>query len=154
MTSAHLPMTPIPIGTLRGQDLVKDFNSLGLDSATLDIQRTCLRHLFLIGMVDSRNSPQCQFSEGILLALSILMVSIISSSLPPSTLRRLVRLKITISLSSAKCLVILKARLHYAGPSTRLARSSSMTINGSSFSSFVMVTSLVLVMTILRRTLS
>jgi len=70
-------MTPIPIGTLRGQDLVKDFNSLGLDSATLDIQRTCLRHLFLIGMVDSRNSPQCQFSEGILLALSILMVSII-----------------------------------------------------------------------------
>lgn len=60
-----------------GQDLTKQFDSLNLDSATLDRQRTCLRNLFLVGMVDNRNSPQCQFAEGILLALSILMVSII-----------------------------------------------------------------------------
>ncbi|KAG1744846.1 glycosyltransferase family 2 protein [Suillus lakei] len=60
-----------------GQDLTKQFDSLNLDSATLDRQRTCLRNLFLIGMVDNRNSPQCQFAEGILLALSILMVAII-----------------------------------------------------------------------------
>ncbi|KAG1722688.1 glycosyltransferase family 2 protein [Suillus paluster] len=60
-----------------GQDLTKQFDALPLDSATLDRQRTCLRNLFLIGMVDNRNSPQCQFAEGILLALSILMVSII-----------------------------------------------------------------------------
>jgi len=60
-----------------GQDLTKDFDSLGLNFVTLYSQRTCLRSLFLIGMVDNRNSPQHQFSEGILLALSILMVSII-----------------------------------------------------------------------------
>ncbi|KAG1844383.1 chitin synthase-domain-containing protein [Suillus subluteus] len=60
-----------------GQDLTKQFDSLNLDSATLESQRTCLRNLFLYGMVDNRDSPQCQFAEGILLALSILMVSII-----------------------------------------------------------------------------
>jgi len=42
-----------------GQDLTKDFDSLGLDSATLDSQQTCLRNLFLNDMVDNRNSPQC-----------------------------------------------------------------------------------------------
>jgi chitin synthase len=61
-----------------GQDLTKKFNALGLDSATLDRQRICLRNLFMIGMVDNRNSPQCQFSQDILLALSIMMVSIIA----------------------------------------------------------------------------
>ncbi|KAG1818874.1 glycosyltransferase family 2 protein [Suillus variegatus] len=60
-----------------GQDLTKQLDSLNLNSATLESQLTCLRNLFLIGMVDNRNSPQCQFAEGILLALSILMVSII-----------------------------------------------------------------------------
>jgi len=42
-----------------GQDLTKDFDSLGLDSTMQDSQRTCLRNLFLSGMVDNRNSPQC-----------------------------------------------------------------------------------------------
>jgi len=32
-----------------GQDLTKNFDSLGLDSAMLDSQRTCLRNLFLKG---------------------------------------------------------------------------------------------------------
>jgi len=32
---------------------MKGFDSLGLDSATLDSQRTCLHNLFLIGMVDT-----------------------------------------------------------------------------------------------------
>jgi len=40
----------------------------GLDSAMPDSQWTRLRNLFLIGMVDNCNSPQCQFVEGILLA--------------------------------------------------------------------------------------
>jgi chitin synthase len=40
-------------------------------------QKTCLRNLFIIGKVDTRDSPQCQFSTYILLALSIVMVSII-----------------------------------------------------------------------------
>ncbi|KAI6130624.1 glycosyltransferase family 2 protein [Pisolithus croceorrhizus] len=61
-----------------GQDFTKQFNDgLGLDSTTLEMQRTCLRNLFLIGAVDNRNSPQCLFSEYILLVLSVLMVSII-----------------------------------------------------------------------------
>jgi len=38
-----------------GQDLTKDLDSLGLGSTALDSQRTCLRNLFLIGMVDNRN---------------------------------------------------------------------------------------------------
>ncbi|KAH7883110.1 glycosyltransferase family 2 protein [Phlebopus sp. FC_14] len=61
-----------------GQDLTKSLNALPLDSATLERQKTCLRNLFLIGMVDNRNSPQCLFSQYILLALSIMMVSIIA----------------------------------------------------------------------------
>ncbi|KAF9225027.1 glycosyltransferase family 2 protein [Gyrodon lividus] len=61
-----------------GQDLTKLINNLPLDSATLDRQKTCLRNLFLIGMVDNRNSPQCLFSQYILLALSVMMVSIIA----------------------------------------------------------------------------
>ncbi|KAI6142989.1 chitin synthase-domain-containing protein [Pisolithus tinctorius] len=61
-----------------GQDFTKKFkDGLGLDSATLESQRTCLRNLFLIGAVDNRNSPQCLFSQYILLVLSVLMVSII-----------------------------------------------------------------------------
>ncbi|KAI6143424.1 chitin synthase-domain-containing protein, partial [Pisolithus tinctorius] len=60
------------------QDFTKKFkDGLGLDSATLESQRTCLRNLFLIGAVDNRNSPQCLFSQYILLVLSVLMVSII-----------------------------------------------------------------------------
>ncbi|KIO02878.1 glycosyltransferase family 2 protein [Pisolithus tinctorius Marx 270] len=60
------------------QDFTKKFkDGLGLDSATLESQRTCLCNLFLIGVVDNRNSPQCLFSQYILLVLSVLMVSII-----------------------------------------------------------------------------
>ncbi|WRT65066.1 uncharacterized protein IL334_002008 [Kwoniella shivajii] len=40
-------------------------------------QKVCLRNLFIIGKVDSRDSAQCQFSTYILLALSIVMVAII-----------------------------------------------------------------------------
>ncbi|KAG6333627.1 hypothetical protein ID866_5463 [Astraeus odoratus] len=62
-----------------GQDLTKKINAgLGLDSDTLERQKTCLRNLFLIGAVDNRSSPQCLFSQDILLVLSVLMVSIIA----------------------------------------------------------------------------
>ncbi|KAF8438194.1 hypothetical protein L210DRAFT_3647176 [Boletus edulis BED1] len=61
-----------------GQDLTKAIDNLNIDSGTLAAQKTCLRNLFLIGMVDSRNSPQCLFSQYILLALSVMMVSIIA----------------------------------------------------------------------------
>ncbi|KAI6152562.1 glycosyltransferase family 2 protein [Pisolithus tinctorius] len=41
-----------------GQDFTKQFkDGLGLDSATLESQRTCLHNLFLIGAVDNQNSP-------------------------------------------------------------------------------------------------
>lgn len=60
-----------------GKDVTKRFNQLNVDPDILSRQRVCLRNLFLIGKVDNRESPQCQFSTYILLALSIMMVSII-----------------------------------------------------------------------------
>ncbi|GJE86394.1 Myosin domain-containing chitin synthase 8 [Phanerochaete sordida] len=60
-----------------GQDVTKKIDSLNIPGNVLDWQKTCLRNLFLIGKVDSRNSPQCLFSQYILLALSIMMVSVI-----------------------------------------------------------------------------
>ncbi|PCH37422.1 glycosyltransferase family 2 protein [Wolfiporia cocos MD-104 SS10] len=60
-----------------GQDVSKKFSALPLDSNVLEWQRTCLRNLFAIGMVDTRDSPKCEFATYILLALSIMMVSVI-----------------------------------------------------------------------------
>ena len=62
-----------------------------IDSGTLSVQKMCLRNLFLIGMVGNRNSPQCSFSQYILLALSVMMVSTIPPGfgaplVPPSSL--------------------------------------------------------------------
>jgi chitin synthase len=61
-----------------GQDLTKLVDNLNIDSGTLADQKTFLRNLFLVSMVDNQNSPQCLFSQYILLALSIMMVSIIA----------------------------------------------------------------------------
>ncbi|KAI5990050.1 chitin synthase-domain-containing protein [Pisolithus orientalis] len=42
-----------------GKDFMKKFkDGLGLDSAMLESQRTCLHNLFLIGVVNNRNLPQ------------------------------------------------------------------------------------------------
>jgi chitin synthase len=60
-----------------GGDLTKSINSLGLDHDLLKRQAVCMRNLFAIGKVDNRNSPQCLFSKYILLALSIMLVSVI-----------------------------------------------------------------------------
>ncbi|KZT04957.1 glycosyltransferase family 2 protein [Laetiporus sulphureus 93-53] len=60
-----------------GQDVTKQINALNLDSKVLEWQQTCLRNLFAIGMVDTRDSAKCQFATYILLALSIMMVSVI-----------------------------------------------------------------------------
>ncbi|KAF8440069.1 hypothetical protein L210DRAFT_3671727 [Boletus edulis BED1] len=46
-----------------GQDLTKAIDNLNTDSGTLAAQKTCLHNLFLIGMVDNRNSPQCLFLQ-------------------------------------------------------------------------------------------
>ncbi|CDS01674.1 hypothetical protein [Sporisorium scitamineum] len=60
-----------------GKDITKQFDNLALDPDVLDRQRVCLRNLYFIGKVDHRNSPQCRFSQYILLALSLLMVAIL-----------------------------------------------------------------------------
>ncbi|KAJ7164534.1 glycosyltransferase family 2 protein [Mycena filopes] len=63
-----------------GGDVTKDLNNLvgnGLTQAQLDRQKVCLRNLFTIGKVDSRESAKCVFSTYILLVLSIIMVSVI-----------------------------------------------------------------------------
>ena len=62
---------------LAGQDISARFAALGVGADVLDRQRVCLRNLFFIGKVDNRNSAQCQFARYILLALSIVMVSVI-----------------------------------------------------------------------------
>lgn len=60
-----------------GKDVTNALNNLNLDHKLLGDQKTCLRNLFVIGKADHRNDPQCLFSTYILLALSIVMVSII-----------------------------------------------------------------------------
>lgn len=61
-----------------GQDITNLLTPALLGSAAIVArQKICLRNLFFIGKVDQRNSVQCQFSRYILLALSILMVSVI-----------------------------------------------------------------------------
>ncbi|KAJ1579862.1 hypothetical protein NDA12_000231 [Ustilago hordei] len=60
-----------------GKDITKQLDSLPLDQDVLDRQRVCLRNLYFIGKIDHRNSPQCRFSQYILLALSLFMVAIL-----------------------------------------------------------------------------
>jgi chitin synthase len=60
-----------------GKDVTKLLDELNIDRTVLARQKVCLRNLFVIGKQDNRNSPQCLFSTYILLALSVLMVSII-----------------------------------------------------------------------------
>lgn len=60
-----------------GKDITKMLDNLNIDSDTLARQKVCLRNLYTIGKVDNRNSPQCQFATYILLALSVMMVSVI-----------------------------------------------------------------------------
>ncbi|CAL1709779.1 unnamed protein product [Somion occarium] len=60
-----------------GQDVTKKIDGLNIGHDVLERQRVCLRNLFMIGKLDTRNSPQCLFATYILLALSIMMVSVI-----------------------------------------------------------------------------
>ncbi|KAI9829330.1 MAG: hypothetical protein M1819_006393 [Sarea resinae] len=60
-----------------GQDLSKDWDALELDPEAKARMQLCLDNLFFVGKTDTRNSPQCQFAQYILLAVSIVMVVII-----------------------------------------------------------------------------
>ncbi|QRW01556.1 cytochrome b5 [Ceratobasidium sp. AG-Ba] len=60
-----------------GQNVSKLIGNIGYSNDMLARRRSCLRNLFLIGKVDHRNSPQYLFGSNILLAFSIVIVSII-----------------------------------------------------------------------------
>ncbi|CEP12919.1 hypothetical protein [Parasitella parasitica] len=60
-----------------GSDITSDFNKLPLDAASRQRQLVCLRNLFFVGYVDSRNSPKCQFSTYLLLIVTCLMAAVI-----------------------------------------------------------------------------
>ncbi|EON63727.1 chitin synthase [Coniosporium apollinis CBS 100218] len=60
-----------------GDDITKYWDALNIDPALKWDMQVCLRNLFYAGDVDTRNSAQCLFAKYILLAISILLVSVI-----------------------------------------------------------------------------
>ena len=60
-----------------GRDVTKDWENLLPDLALKGRMQVCLDNLFYVGTTDTRNSPQCLFAQYILLAISILLVSVI-----------------------------------------------------------------------------
>ncbi|KAL7272142.1 hypothetical protein RUND412_005071 [Rhizina undulata] len=61
-----------------GQDITKYWNALPLAADLKQRMKVCLDNLFYVGVVDTRNSPQCLFARYLLLAISILLVSVIA----------------------------------------------------------------------------
>ncbi|ORX43542.1 hypothetical protein DM01DRAFT_240945, partial [Hesseltinella vesiculosa] len=62
---------------LAGTDISAHFDALPFSSAHRQSQLTCLRNLFFVGMVDTRISFQCQFSEYLLLLITTFLCSVI-----------------------------------------------------------------------------
>lgn len=60
-----------------GQDISKYWDNLDINDGLRQRMQICLDNLFYVGDVDTRNSAQCLFATYILLALSILLVSVI-----------------------------------------------------------------------------
>lgn len=60
-----------------GQDVTKYWEALNLDPGLRQRMQTCMDNLFYVGDLDTRNSPQCLFAKYILLAISLLLVSVI-----------------------------------------------------------------------------
>ncbi|GAA5807288.1 hypothetical protein MFLAVUS_000645 [Mucor flavus] len=60
-----------------GSDITKAFHDLQLDAATRERQLVCLRNLFFVGYVDTRNSTKCQFATYLLLTVTCLMGAVI-----------------------------------------------------------------------------
>lgn len=60
-----------------GQDIAEHWEGLPLDATTRRNMKKCLDNLFRVGAIDTRNSPQCQFSQYFILAISIILVTII-----------------------------------------------------------------------------
>ncbi|GAA5975793.1 hypothetical protein JCM10908_005282 [Rhodotorula pacifica] len=62
-----------------GSDITSDFNKLNLAADVVQRQQICMRNLFFIGKVDTRDSAKCQFSQYLLIALSSFMVVIVAA---------------------------------------------------------------------------
>lgn len=60
-----------------GEDVTKYWDNLQLDQGLRNRMLTCMNNLFYVGNLDTRSSPQCQFAKYILLAISLLLVSVI-----------------------------------------------------------------------------
>ncbi|KAK5113691.1 hypothetical protein LTR62_003318 [Meristemomyces frigidus] len=60
-----------------GQDVTKYWEALPLDPGMRQRMQTCMDNLFYVGDLDTRNSVQCLFAKYILLAISLLLVSVI-----------------------------------------------------------------------------
>ena len=60
-----------------GQDLSKQWENIALAQDEKQRMKVCMDNLFYVGTADTRNSPQCRFAQYILLAISILLVSVI-----------------------------------------------------------------------------
>lgn len=60
-----------------GKDVTKDWENLAINAEVKQRMQLCLDNLFFVGALDTRNSPQCLFAQYILLAISILLVSVI-----------------------------------------------------------------------------
>ena len=60
-----------------GGDVTKYWNALALDDGMRSRMQLCLDNLFYVGNVDTRNSVKCQFSEYLILAISILLCAVI-----------------------------------------------------------------------------
>ncbi|ORY01252.1 hypothetical protein K493DRAFT_209876 [Basidiobolus meristosporus CBS 931.73] len=62
----------------KGEDITDRFNKLYSDNPLLrDKMKVCLQNLFYVGVVDTRNSAQCKFSNYVLLACSIFLGSVL-----------------------------------------------------------------------------
>src|SRR6202012_2755956 len=60
-----------------GQDVTKYWDALKMDATSRSSQKSCLRYLYFVGMVDTRNSPVCQFSNYLIFSITIILASVI-----------------------------------------------------------------------------
>ncbi|KAI6897398.1 CHS5 chitin synthase, class V, partial [Hortaea werneckii] len=77
-SSNYMDQSVVDLFTQRsGQDLTKYWEALNIDEGLRSRMQTCMDNLFYVGNLDTRNSPQCLFAKYILLAISLVLVSVI-----------------------------------------------------------------------------
>lgn len=60
-----------------GSDITQAYKQLPMPADVRQSMQTCMDNIFYVGDVDTRNSPKCQFATYILLAISLLLVTVI-----------------------------------------------------------------------------